>query len=40
MWEIRTNGPGKLCQAFDIGTDLFGKPVGQALKVFDAFEPS
>lgn len=35
-----TNGPGKLCEAFDIGTDLFGKPVGQALKVFDAFEPS
>lgn len=35
-----TNGPGKLCQAFDIGVELFGKPVGRALKVYDATEPS
>lgn len=31
-----TNGPGRLCQAFEIGMDLFGKPVGEELKVFHA----
>jgi DNA-3-methyladenine glycosylase len=28
------NGPGRLGQAFDIGMELFGKPVGGALRVF------
>jgi DNA-3-methyladenine glycosylase len=34
-----TNGPGKLCQAFDIGKELFGKRVGHELKVFHGTAP-
>ena len=33
-----TSGPGKLCQAFGMTMDLFGKPIGQELKFFDAVE--
>jgi DNA-3-methyladenine glycosylase len=38
LYEL-TNGPGKLCQAFEIGMDLFGNPVGGTLKLFSATEP-
>ncbi|MBW2055929.1 MAG: DNA-3-methyladenine glycosylase [Deltaproteobacteria bacterium] len=34
-----TNGPGRLCQAFGIGMDLFGEPVGRRLKILDGIEP-
>ncbi len=38
LYEL-TNGPGKLCQAFEIGMELFGNPVGGTLKLFRATEP-
>ncbi len=33
-----TNGPGKLCQAFHIGMELCGKPVGGPLKIYHEME--
>jgi DNA-3-methyladenine glycosylase len=33
-----TNGPGKVGQAFDIGMNLHGKPVGSSLKIFHGME--
>ena len=33
-----TNGPGKICQAFDIGMKLHGKPVGSPLKIFQRID--
>jgi DNA-3-methyladenine glycosylase len=32
------NGPGKLCQAFNIGMELHGRPVGSPLKVFQRID--
>ncbi|NIQ40083.1 MAG: DNA-3-methyladenine glycosylase [Proteobacteria bacterium] len=34
-----TNGPGKLCQAFDIGRELLGKGVGDEFKVLRGAAP-
>ncbi len=34
-----TNGPGKVCEAFGIGLELLGKPVGDELKLFPGVEP-
>lgn len=33
-----TNGPGKVGQAFDIGMELLGNPVGRSLKIFHRIE--
>ncbi len=35
-----TNGPGKVCEAFGIGLELLGKPVGGELKIYPAAEPA
>jgi 3-methyladenine DNA glycosylase Mpg len=37
LYEL-TNGPGKICQAFDIGMELLGKPVGDRLKIVRAID--
>jgi DNA-3-methyladenine glycosylase len=37
LYEL-TNGPGKLCQAFGIGMELLGRPVGELLKIFPEME--
>lgn len=34
-----TNGPGKVCQAFGIGLELLGKPVGDELKICTGAKP-
>jgi len=33
-----TNGPGKICQAFGIGLEASGKPVGEELELFHHLE--
>ena len=37
LYQI-ANGPGKICQAFDIGMELHGKPVGSLLKIFQRID--
>ncbi len=34
-----TNGPGKVCEAFGIGLELLGKPIGGELKIYTDGEP-
>jgi DNA-3-methyladenine glycosylase len=37
--EPIARGPGRVCQAFDIGLDLSGRQIGTELKVFNGIEP-
>ena len=34
-----TNGPGKVCEAFGIGLEMLGKPVGDELKIYPGPQP-